>query len=306
MLRQIEAEYHLENLTWLKEDEIFASDFGKKRIRVWNNKQLLEWHIKWRDEVSKESGMMTDRMIRTKSGAPYIITELGFLTVHDEVDGQYQCKGRESEWGELIAATLVYGRSINKSNLISIPKKEPSLLTIKNKIRKLQLEDQMAKLVIEKSYFEAKKRINKAEQITKEFVKEALPVLNPFHSFQDAKEIFFQLYFVCGDAKPVRGYHPLRHLLESWFKHNGKNSTTLLLEEINKSFNLKGEQGLLLLAECLQPYELEETINKLEKCDEKEVSEIVNRYFESWECSREIVMIISKWLEETRRKVAAR
>ena len=304
-LRLIKAEYNLENLQWVKEEEIFQSNVGKKRLRVWQDKQLLDWHIKWRDEVSKESGMMTDRMIHTKTGDPYIISEYGFLTIHDEVEGQYPCKGREAHWGELIAATLFYGCSINKSNVSSIPSNEPSLVSIKDRIRKLQLKDKMAKAVVEKSYFEAKKRVHKAEQITNEILKSRLPILNQFRSFEDGREVFFQLYYICGEEKPVRGYDPLRHLLESWLTKNGKNSLVLLLEEINKSFNLKGEQGMLLLAQCLQPYELKEAMEQLESSQEKEVSEIINRYLENWERSRNLVHILSQWLEETRRKEVA-
>ncbi|UTW68924.1 hypothetical protein KHA80_16960 [Anaerobacillus sp. HL2] len=66
MLRRIKLEYNFSDISWIAEDSIFLAKKGKKRIRIWKDKQLLQWHIKWRDQLSKHSGILLDRMIHYK------------------------------------------------------------------------------------------------------------------------------------------------------------------------------------------------------------------------------------------------
>lgn len=305
-LRQIEAEYNLPNLKWIKEDELFQSEFGRKRIRIWKDKQLLDWHVKWRDEVSKESSIMTDRMIRTKSQSPYSICDKGWLTIHDEVEQPYLTKGREAEWGEFLAGTLVYGCTMSKSFNFIGKQESLSLLKIKKQIRQLELQDHMAKMVVERTYYEAKKRFESAQSILKKVSLKKVPILNPSISTSNAREVFFQMFFIGGSEEPVQSYSPLRSLLERWLNENGKESFIRLLDEINQSFNLRGEQGMLLLAECLMPYEIQQVTNELSDSDKnRETSKIMDQYFTSWESSRKVVFTLSEWLEHTRKKVAA-
>ncbi|OIJ10586.1 hypothetical protein BKP37_18825 [Anaerobacillus alkalilacustris] len=307
MLSRIKMEYDLSELTWIKENTIFQSERGKKRIRIWKDKQLLEWHVNWRDEISKQSGFLLDRMIRTRDRKPFFICDKDFVSIHDEIVEPYPTKGKEQEWGRLIGHALTYG--INQSNENHCFKKsEPlPLKTVRGSLEQLSLLDPMAKLVLERSYLEAKKRNEKANLIQKRVQEKKLPVLTNFSKLEDARQVFFHLYWICGSEQPIRGYKTIRNLLEKWYSKNGNHSTVELLDSINRYFSLKEDHGLLLLSELLMPHEFEETVAKLFTCKSvNEMPEIINQYFSRWKTTRELVILLSKWIEKDGERVVAK
>jgi hypothetical protein len=306
MLRQIKLEYELSDLNWITVEEVFNSDRGKKRIRIWKDKQLLQWHVKWRDEISKQSGILLDRMIRTKEGNPFFISDKGWVSIHDEIEEPFPTKGKEAQWGRLFGTILASGLE-QSLDCQRVKKQEPLTLShVRGSIEQLSLIDPMTKLVLERSYFEAKNRIRKA-LILKDGIQQKQPILTPLCSIVQAKQVFFNLFWVCGDDQPVRGYEPIRRLLEEWYIENGEESTIKLVESMNSFFPLKEEQGLILLAEFMMPYEFERTIQQLSKCTTtNETSNVIEQYFKNWEVSRKLVLLISKWIEKEREKVVAR
>jgi hypothetical protein len=305
MLRRVKVEYGLSNLKWIKADQIFQSENGKKRIRIWKDKQLLQWHVKWRDEISKQSGILLDRMIRTKDGEPFFICDKGWATIHDEIDEGFPAKGKEKEWGRLLGTSLTYGLRQSDECQRFKKKQEIPLKEVKQTIDQLKQIDPMAKLVLERSYFEANRRNRKAFQLSERIQTKKLPILTPFTTLADAKEVFFNLFWVCGANQPIQGYEPIRGLLEEWFVRNGEASTINLLNCINSYFPLRGDQGILLLSEFLTPYELSRTVSELAS-ENKETVEIMDNYYKSWETARTLVLLLSKWIEEERQKVVAR
>ncbi|WNF35940.1 hypothetical protein RJD24_16000 [Bacillaceae bacterium IKA-2] len=307
MIRQIKMEYDFSDVKWLKKDQILDSEYGKKRIRIWKDKQLLQWHVKWRDEISNKSGILLDRMIRTKAGDPFFISEKGWTSIHDEIEEQFPCQGREQEWGRLIGSILAYG--LAQSDDCQRFKKQDQLTLDADKasIDELPFLDPMAKLVLERSYYEAKNRTRKADHLLDRIHQKRLPILLPFSSLIDAKQVVFTLFWICGDAHPVKGYEPIRHLLEEWYLKNGAVSTELLLDKTNEYFSLKGDQGLLLLTECLLPYELKTVFRDLSINETVAgTSKIMKSYFQSWETSRKLVLLISNWIEKEGEKAVAR
>lgn len=304
MLRQIMSEYELSDLNWIIKDQIFLSESGKKRIRIWNDKQLLEWHVKWRDEISRQSGILLDRMIRTKAGEPFIICTNGWATIHDEIEAEFPTQGKEVEWGRLFGTALAYGLKHNDPCPNIKNKQEIPLKAVKQSLDQLTHIDSMTKLILERSYFEAQRRNHQAMKLSEHIQTNKLPILLPFNSFTNAKEVFFHLFWVSGEDQPVRGYEPIRNLLEKWFEKNGEGSTLRLLETINNFYSLKEEQGSLLLAQLLIPYEFKRTVTQL-WTQEKETVQIMDEYFKSWEITRKLVLLLSDWLEKDREKAVA-
>lgn len=307
MIRRIKMEYDLSDVKWLKKNQIFDSEYGKKRIRIWKDKQLLQWHVKWRDEISKQSGILLDRMILTKAREPFFISEKGWVSIHDEIEEQFPCQGREEEWGRLIGSILAYGIT-QSEDYQRFKKQEPlTLHADKATIDQLPFLDAMSKLVLERSYYEGKNRIRKADHLIDHIHQKRLPILMPITSITAAKQVFFNLFWVSGDTHPVKGYEPIRYFLEDWYLKNGAASTEKLLDKTNKYFSLKGDQGLLLLSVCLLPFELNTAITELSK-NETEVgtTKILEMYFQSWETSRNLVLLISNWIEKEGEKAVAR
>lgn len=305
MLRRVKMEYGLSDLKWIKTDQIFQSENGKKRIRIWKDKQLLQWHIKWRDEISKQSGILLDRMIRTKDGEPFFICDKGWATIHDEVEEVFPSLGKEQEWGRLLGTSLAYG--LNQSDECQRFKKKQDipLKAVKQTIVQLNNIDPIAKNILERSYYEANRRSKKALQLSRRSQSKKLPILTPSITLADAKEVFFNLFWVCGADQPLQGYEPIRNFLENWYIKNGEKSIVHLLDSINIYFPLKADQGMLLLAEFLTPYELTRAVSKL-VTQEYETMEIMDEYFKGWETTRKLVLLISNWIEEEREKVVAK
>lgn len=307
MIRRIKMEYDLSDVKWLKKNQILDSECGKKRIRIWKDKQLLQWHVKLRDEISKQSGILLDRMIRTKAGEPFFISEEGWVSIHDEIEEQFPCLGREKDWGRLIGSILAYGITQSEDCQRLKKQEQLTLYADKTSIDQLPFLDPMSKLVLERSYYEGKKRIKTADLLINRIHQKRLPILMPFIAVTSAKQVFLNLFWVCGDTHPVKGYEPIRHFLEDWYLKNGATSTEKLLDETNQYFSLKEDQGRLLLSECLLPYELNTAVTELSKSEtESGTTKIMEFYFKSWNTSRNLVLLISNWIEKDGEKAVAR
>ena len=305
ILRQIRVEYGLSELKWIKQDETFHSEYGTKRVRFWKDKQLLLWHVKWRDEISQQSGVLLDRMIRTEDGNPFFYCEKGWVSLHDEIEEPFPFNRTEKDWGRLIGTILAVG--LKQSDDCHRLKKTESLSLkavhggIKDEI------DPMAKLVLERSYFEAKSRVRKAHHLRDRMHPIKLPILTSLSKLANAKQVFFHLFWVCGADEPVRSYKPFRVFLEEWYELNGEDSTVKLLNEINCYFELKGDHGKLFLSECLLPYEYEDVINELFSSNKKnDMAIVMDKFFKRWEISRSLVLLLSNWLEEDHKKAVAK
>lgn len=306
MLRRVKIEYELSNVKWAENEDIFHSESGKKRIRIWKDKQLLGWHVKWRDEISKQSGILLDRMIRCKTGEPFFICEKGWATIHDEIEGSYPTLGREKEWGRLIGTMLTFGLKQSDECQRFQKKQEVPLTALKQKIDQLTSIDPMAKLVLERSYFEAFRRNKKMLQLKEQIQQKKLPILIPFSSLSYGKEVFSNLFWVSGSKQPVQGYEPIRKLLEEWLEKNGEESTQKLLDQIEPYFSLRKDQGVLLLAELLTPTELRETVLTIGTTTDQSITDVMDDYFKRWEKSRQLVLILSRWIEKDREKAVAK
>ena len=301
MLRRIKIEYGFSSLAWQKKDAVFNSDCGQKRIRFWRDRQLLHWHIRWRDRVSKQSGFLLDRMIRTKNQEPYFISERGIVTVHDEITEAYDYKGEEKTFAQLIATMLKNGKELSgkKYQPRFIQTKQLPLQRTEKAFDQLTVLDSMTTLIFERSIREAKRRRHLAYSLQKAASENSTPILLPMDSFTEAKQVFRHLFWKCGQEKPIKGYYPLRRFLEEWFEQNGEHSLRKLLTEIDLNFPLRGVEGKLLLAEFLQPYELTDTVAAVRAMNSsEEITSAVEHYFKSWDLSRRLVQIISHWLEE--------
>lgn len=307
MIRRIKMEYDLSDVKWLKKNQILDSEYGKKRIRIWKDKQLLQWHVKWRDEISKQSGILLDRMIRTKAGDPFFISEKGWVSIHDEIEEQFPSQGREKEWGRLIGSILTFGLTQSEDCQRLKKQEQLTLHAEKASIDQLPFLDPMAKVVLERSYYEGKNRIRKADHLIERIHHKRLPILMPFTSLTAAKQVLFNLFWICGDTHPVKGFEPIRHFLEDWYLENGAASTEKLLDKTNEYFSLKEDQGLLLLSECLLPYEFKTAITELSINEtEAGATKIMTSFFKSWETSRNLVLLVSNWIEKDGEKAVAK
>jgi hypothetical protein len=300
IIHLLEKEYDLYGVSWMQEPTLLMTDYGEKRLRYWKDEQLLNWHVKWRDESSKDSGAVTDRMIRTKDGKTAVRYGEQWISLHDHSDAFFG-NFDEKQWGRFIGNML--------SAAVTEEKKQtwPMDSTTFN-FKKCQVELEKYKggnfHFLNTSLYEAEQRLTFAHVLKKKAKDAVLPLLERDISISNGKKIFHFLFYQGGDSWPVRSYLPIRKFLLEWLSHTSGPSLKNLLSEIDLTFPLHTEQGLLLLAEVVMPWELEEGLNHLSPHYLEELVTGMQEYEKVWEENRNLLKIVTDWFDVNRRKVA--
>ncbi|MBU8905063.1 hypothetical protein [Desertibacillus haloalkaliphilus] len=304
-LRQlIEKEYELKITKW-HDDDLLETDAGKKRIYHWNDQQQLEWHIKWRESCRPTIDVMINRMIRTKSGATHISFEEGWVSLHDEVTTLYPMEGHEAKWALLIGEMLASGKQWAEEFRESDAPIMTSIEQITSKVDEIVQLDEVARLVLKRSCVEAKNRMAAAERLKKAEDDQPLPLMDPFVSLTQAKQIYNVMLWQATTKRPERGYRSIRLFLEQWLYENGEESLENLITVLHRHIDLTGQQGELILSECLQPWELDDCLKKLEETRTSAEGLAQFEVFQQrWETSRKLVLLLSRWIDNERKKVA--
>ncbi|WNB93257.1 hypothetical protein [Bacillus sp. NEB1478] len=300
IINLLENEYELYGVRWKEEPHVIFTDFGDKRLRYWSEEQLLEWHVKWRDESSKGSSAVPDRMIRTRDGGNAVFDGKHWVTLHDTADIPFGCE-EVGRWGQFIGHLLA--ASIKYENVPCTIDGEPAL-DYEKCLEKLELYAEGNFHSLNISIAEAKKRIHFAEVLYKKTVRTPRPILEKEISIINGKRIFHFLFYEGGDSKPIRGYLPIRNFMLEWLLQTSPLSMKMLLDEIHSVFSLSDDQGLLLLAEITMPWELKDCINFLDNSSLEKMVDGMNKYEKLWEDNRLLLKTVTEWYEDTRRKVA--
>ncbi|MBN3556321.1 hypothetical protein JYA63_18755 [Fictibacillus nanhaiensis] len=302
LINTLEKEYELYGIRWKERPHLIMTDYGEKRIRYWSEKENLHWHIRWRDESSKGSGAVPDRMIRTKSGEPAIKYGNKWLTVHDHAEEWYGCEDVE-RWGQFIGTLLNTAMSSDKQDVFVKQTRHPvfdlkSCITLAEKYLEANFQCMVT------SIKESKQRLDFSHAIKNKLRNHALPVLDKELSVKNGRKIFHFLFYQGGESLPIKGYLPLRKFLVEWLEQTSPSSLKLLLTEVNKHFSLDREQGLLLLAEVVTPWELYDCLDQLDNSSLERMIDGLKKYEDCWESNRILVKTVTEWFDEKRRKVA--
>jgi hypothetical protein len=300
LINLLENEYDLYGVRWKQEPHIILTDFGEKRLRYWKDVDILNWHVKWRDESSKGSGAVPDRMIRTRDGEVAVFDGKHWISLHDHADTLFGCEEVE-RWGQFIGQLLKASVKGNVEKDLSI---ESPLFDFSHCLNLAQKYKDGNFQTLNVSFHEAKMRLQYAEALNKRVQKAAVPILEKEISITNGKRIFHFLFYQGGDSRPVKGYMPIRNFLFEWLEHNSPLSLKMLLTEINRFFPLNGDHGLQLLAEVTTPWELNECLNQLDNSSLEKMVEGMNMYEAIWEANRTFLKTVTEWYDENRRKVA--
>ncbi|KZE64471.1 hypothetical protein AWM68_09990 [Fictibacillus phosphorivorans] len=302
LINTLENEYELYGIRWKEKPHIIMTDLGEKRIRYWKDYERLKWHVKWRDESSKGSGAVPDRMIRTNSGETAIQYGEQWISIHDHAEALFGCDEVE-RWGQFIGNLLKCAVKYDGKENLDLQTELP-VFDINQCLRLSQKYMEANFSCITTSIYEAKERLKLSEAIRSKVKDSELPVLEREMSFKNGKKIFHFLFYQGGDAWPVRGYLPFRMFLLEWLEHSSPLSVKQLLTEVNKHFTLDHEQGLLLLAEIVTPWEIYDCLKQLDNSSLERMVEGLKKYEECWESNRTLVKTVTEWFDEKRRKVA--
>ncbi|MBH0170760.1 hypothetical protein [Fictibacillus sp. 18YEL24] len=302
LINTLEKEYELYGIRWKERPYLIMTDYGEKRIRYWSEKDNLNWHIRWRDESSKGSSAVPDRMIRTKSGEAAIKYGNRWLTVHDHTKEWYGCEDIE-RWGQFIGTLLNTAMSSDNKDVFVKQTRQP-VFDLNQCITRAQkyLEANFQCMVT--SINESKQRLEFSHAIKNNVRNHPLPVLDRELSIKNGRKIFHFLFYQGSEALPIKGYLPLRKFLVEWLEQTSTSSLKFLLTEVNKHFSLESEQGLLLLAEVVTPWELYDCLDQLDNSSLERMIDGLKKYEVCWESNRTLVKTVTEWFDEKRRKVA--
>ncbi|MBU9721939.1 MULTISPECIES: hypothetical protein [Bacillaceae] len=297
--------YGFKHADWEVEGEVLKTEKGLKRISYWADQDQVLWHIKWRDHLADKTGYLTNRMIQTLNGERMILTDEGWLTLHDNVTSLFPYKDREGEFGKFIGQ--YFSLNIEEPGDYHDP---VNMDRINNHL-KYPINQGFSEEIqpfIERLRKEALLRLSKAKRLREEsFGEEAtalIPVVSPIFSLDQGKIVFEKLYWQHGTERPEKGYRSLQIILSQWLQRYGKKSLYTLLYEIDKHFPLKKNHFKNLLADCLTPWEFTLFLEQIQKIDDPNQMEVLKEKLTfQWEESRQLVKALSEWFDLTREKV---
>ncbi|MCM2675193.1 hypothetical protein [Alkalicoccobacillus plakortidis] len=137
LLEELKQQYGWKNAVSLSE-EIIETDHGLKRIRFWEDQDLLDWHINWRDHCYLAPVMLADRMIRTKDGDSFIPWNSSRVSVHDEITQAFSQQENGQVWGTLVGLMIRYGLE-TKLEIKPVVNEEPDLMKLEKQIWRFPL-----------------------------------------------------------------------------------------------------------------------------------------------------------------------
>ncbi|NEU29796.1 hypothetical protein GN156_03270 [bacterium LRH843] len=287
--------YHWQDVKIINE-QLIETENGRKRLHLWSDKELLDWHIEWRDRCSVTPYVLADRMIRNRNQEAFSAWNNGWLTIHDDVSHSYDKECAE-QIGMTIGAMIQHGKETHSKVQPSV-QTEPAFPKLQRYVSRF--EDR--RLMLLTFISEAKSRMKKAEALI-EHVNEPLPLLDPIRTTEQVKKMYQIVIWYGTNEYPERGYRSLRQFLSEFLHENGEESFKKLLDGMYTADKLTREQAILLLAECLKPYELDPLVRVAEHNPTKEEIECcMNQVERDWESSRKLVQLISASIDK--KKVA--
>ncbi|KMK74642.1 hypothetical protein [Alkalihalobacillus pseudalcaliphilus] len=280
---------------------ILKTDQGRKRIQYWQDQDILEWQIEWRDQCSVTPHVLIDRMIRTKEEEAFIEWKTGWVTVHDDLEDYFTEKGKEEQWGTLLGAMIEHGQQ-TKSTVSPrvIAKQKYEDLELLLPILKSEQRELLTSCLKEVRF-----RLNKADQLKRLVEGIQPPLMDQVYSVRQAKKVYQVLFWNGTIEAPIRSYQGIRHLLNYWLHEHGEQSLGQVLDKMRSHEAFNEHQTMLLLAECLLPYELNRITEEIHRTDvtDHDIEQAIHFSLVEWERSKKLVSFLSRWFDQQKKVI---
>lgn len=293
LLDCLKEHYQWKNVKFVNET-LIETESGHKRLHYWSDKVLLDWHIIWRDHCSDTPYVLLDRMIRSVKQKAAIEWEDGWITVHDQIEQPYPIRGQEANVVKVVAAMIDYGLEEHK-DINPIQMKEPIYQELYKSMPYFLPEQ---KAFLSSVLREADVRMKKAVSLSK-LTEGSLPIIDPITSVNQLKKVFNVLFWYGTVREPERGYYSFSLFLKEWLDTFGKESVETFLQQLFEDPRISKDQILLLLSECLKPFELDSLVDLMkQKPTDVEIQRGIDLVKEDWEKSKQLVQIISVTIDK--------
>ncbi|UCZ52122.1 hypothetical protein LGQ02_14880 [Bacillus shivajii] len=301
-LVDIQDSYGFKRASWKVEGDLIETEKGLKRIIIWSDEKKLRWHLMWRDELSKRTECLCNRMIQTKVGERVLLTNAGWVTIHDEVTTLFSYKGREKDFGEFLGkyySSKISGIDVELSDeTFNKHARQWSNLNSRYHFPKEN------RFLLKKLQREAAKRLDVAHTIIEKQDMPVPPIVSPIRSLNQGKNVFEKLYWENRSLPPEKGYRSLRLVLLQWLQRYGPDSVRTLLKYVDQHFPLKKVHGTALLVECLSPREFILFLQQIESGSPESFKVAYEELKRQWDTTCELVKLVSEWADLSREKVS--
>ncbi|ADU31364.1 hypothetical protein [Evansella cellulosilytica] len=301
-LHDIQQSYGFNQAQWKVNGELLSTEKGMKRVTLWPDEKLARWHAQWRDRLAEKTGVLTNRMIQTAQGERILLTEAGWITLHDEVTSLYSFQDQEKQFGFFLGQYFTL-----EMDEFHIDFEEPIVTEETKKKLYMQIphyKDNKDARFLEAIRKESLLRLSKANSLKEQGDNVIEPVVAPVHSLDQGKIVFEGLHWTHNNGKPEQGYRSLRLILSEWLERYGQASLFKLLDEVDNYFPLNNKHGQNLLVDCLIPWEFITFLSSVKNVDDaEEMAMWKEKLSYQWESSRKLVKAIVEWLDVTRERV---
>ncbi|MCA0171688.1 hypothetical protein [Bacillus sp. RAR_GA_16] len=285
LLTLIAEKYGFRELRWVRQPEVIMTHVGKRKVSYWRERDLLEYHLNFRDRLFFTSGFLCNRMIRTLNQEAFIPIHHGFLTVHDFVEDEFSYEQSPEMEGCLLSSLVRCGIGIEQNDYAFSP--FPYRDTIKSLFAIKSLYPESYLLLIS-LIPDVKKRLCYHKDIVNGMI--------PFSS-HSIKEVMGQLYFESSNEAPISVSEALSDEVYLWYERKTRADFThcfkALLSEVDQ------ELRSTLIQTIVAPWEWLTCIQSLQYEGSK-VDRVMKEFVEKWEAMKEITGLVELSILEGR------
>ncbi|WP_377888285.1 hypothetical protein [Alkalihalobacillus sp. R86527] len=263
----LQHKYGFEELNWNHTNFVIETNVGTKKVTYWRDRNLLEYHLNFRDRLFSKSGIMCNRMIRTRDGLPCVQIDQSFVTIHDVIDSSSAIDDDPEFKGFLIASLLEVSKDFPYIN-----QKDRDVFPYKASIESLtHLKDKNQKYysLLVRTIPKVKQRLTPHKKMP--------PIC---YDGNELKVVEGQYYYDLSDAPPQPAHQVIRRALGFERIEDTQACWGSLLNAISK------ELADQVVSALISPWEWQECINRMHSCEDEE--EIYYRFEKEWEATMEL------------------
>ncbi|MBN8208488.1 hypothetical protein JI666_07010 [Bacillus sp. NTK071] len=286
VVADLKKEFGFEYVSWLDEPKTVLTNVGKKKLSYWRERDLLEYHLNFRDRFFSQYGLLCNRMIRTLDGDGFIQYGDFYITVHDLIEESYTEDLYPEMKGYLLSALVGTAKGITYSPKYAYSSKFPYRETLKALAT--------IKPLYPKSYTLL---VNLIPEVKKRLLLDKPSILPPApYGGYRLKRVMGQLFFEASDAPPLPAYKWIVNEIHLWFK-------SMTVESFTKSWGalLNGvddEMQAYIIQSVIEPWEWRSCILALQQSSHSDQK--IKQFEEEWEATKNIISTLQLSISDRR------
>ena len=268
-------EFGFEQVSLLDEPKTVLTNVGKKKLTYWRDRDLLEYHLNFRDRFFSQYGILCNRMIRTIDGNGYLQYGDFYITVHDLVEDCYAEDLYPEMKGYLLAALVGTAKVTPCSPKYAYSSTFP-------------YRETLAALASIKSLFPKSYTllINLIPEVKKRILIDQPNILPPApYGGYRLKRVMGELFFEASDVAPLPAYKWIVNEIQLWFKTMETESFVISFSALLNGVD--NEMRAHIIQSVIEPWEWRSCILALQQGSHSDQK--IKQFQEEWEVTKNII-----------------